>query len=208
MLGAGGNIFINLEGREPAGIVRPGAEYERLRQELADALMALSDPETGNSIVRRVYRREELYDGPFLDRAPDLIIDWKDYAFWGRGRYDSQGTPVFEFQRRFDFSGMPLTGSHRPEGILIVNGPGVRSGARIEGAGLPDIAPTILGILGLPVPGYMDGAVLHRAFVEGAVESIVSDSVSLATSSPGGELAYTPEEETEISQHLQDLGYL
>ena len=208
VLGAGGNIFINLEGREPAGIVKPGAEYERLLQELADGLSALSDPETGNSIVRRVYRREELYSGPFLDQAPDLIIDWKDYAFWGRGRYDSQGTPVFETQRRFDFVGMPLTGSHRPEGVLIVNGPGIRSGTHIEGARLRDLAPTIMGILGLPVPGYMDGSVLHRAFVDGAIASTVSDSMSLSTSPPGGEFGYTPEEEAEISQHLQDLGYL
>ncbi|MFQ6100900.1 MAG: alkaline phosphatase family protein [Anaerolineae bacterium] len=209
VLGAGGNIFINLKGREPAGIVQPGSEYEQLCQEIADALTTLLDPETGRPIVRRVYRREELYDGPFLDQAPDLVVEWKDYAFWGRGRYDSQGAPVFETRRRFDFSDMPLTGSHRLEGILIVNGPGVRPGARVEGARLLDLTPTILGVLGLPIPRYMDGVVLHKAFVNGAIESIVSDSISPSgISSPGSEFAYTPEEETKISQHLQDLGYL
>lgn len=209
VLGAGGNVFINLKGREPEGIVQPGTEYEQLRQELAEALMTLSDPETGESVVGRVYKREEIYDGPFLDRAPDLIVKWKDYAFWGRGRYDSRRTHIFEAQRQVDFSDMPLTGSHRLEGVLIINGPDIQSGAHIEGARLMDLAPTILGVMGLPIPRHMDGTVLHKAFVDGAIQGLVSDSASSSDdSSPEADLAYTPEEEAEISRHLQNLGYL
>ena len=49
-----GAIRINLKGREPEGLVEPGAEYEALRQEIADALIALENPETGKSAVRWV----------------------------------------------------------------------------------------------------------------------------------------------------------
>jgi predicted AlkP superfamily phosphohydrolase/phosphomutase len=207
-LGAGGNIFINLQGREPAGIVQPGAEYERLRQELVQALAALSDPETGAPIVQRVYRREELYHGPFLDQAPDLVIQWRDYACWGRGRYDSQGTAVFEAQRHFDFSDLPLSGTHRPQGILLLQGAGVRPGTQIEGARILDLAPTILGALGLPIPEHLDGTVLHAAFVEGAIESTAPLATDATVPAAGDEFAYTPEETAQISQRLQDLGYL
>jgi predicted AlkP superfamily phosphohydrolase/phosphomutase len=207
-LGAGGNIFINVQGREPAGTVQPGTEYELLRQEIADVLTTLSDPNTGRPVVRRVYRREELYHGPFLNQAPDLVVQWADYNCWGRGRYDSQGGPVFEAKSRLDFSDLPLTGAHRPEGILIFNGPGVRSGVQIEGARIVDLAPTILSVLGLPIPGHIDGTVLHTAFVEGVIESTAPLDTALAVPSPGDDFAYTPEDEAKISQHLQDLGYL
>jgi predicted AlkP superfamily phosphohydrolase/phosphomutase len=203
-LGAGGNIFINLQGREPAGIVQPEMEYERLCQAIAKALLTLTDPETGRPVIRRVYQREELYHGPFASQSPDLIIQWSDYAYWGRGVYGGQ-TPVFEAQRRFDFSDQPLSGTHRPEGILIIQGPGIESAAQIEGAALQDLAPTILGTLGIPIPDYMDGAVLRQAFADGAIET---SSESLTLPESGEEFDYTPEEAAQITQHLRDLGYL
>jgi predicted AlkP superfamily phosphohydrolase/phosphomutase len=206
-LGAGGNIFINVKGREPAGTVEPGEKYDRLCQELIGGLMRLSDPETGAPVVEHVYRREELYHGPLLHQAPDLIIQWKDYGYWGRGRYDSSA-PVFEAQRHLDFSDQPLTGSHRPEGILILQGAGVRSAAQIDGAHLSDLLPTILGLMEVPIPTHVDGSILYEAFVEGAIEKIGSLSVPSEVPSLEDEFTYTPEDEAKISQHLRDLGYL
>jgi predicted AlkP superfamily phosphohydrolase/phosphomutase len=206
-LGSGGNVFINLHGREPRGTVAPGAEYERLRDEVAKSLLQLRDPETGQPVVRRVFRREELYHGPFLDQAADLIIEWADYACWGRGAYDSQA-PVFEAQRHFDFSDQPLSGAHRPDGILIAHGPDVQPGARIEGARLLDLAPTILAVLGLPIPNQFDGRVLEAAFVVDGLPQQSGSTMELIPASPAKDLAYTPEEELKIVQHLQDLGYL
>lgn len=206
-LGAGGNIFINLKGREPAGIVQPGIEYERLCQEITDALATMSDPETGCSIVQRVYRREELYTGPSLGQAPDLIIQWKDYAFWGRGRYDSQGTPIFEAHSHFEFRDLPLSGAHRLEGMLIISGPGIRSGARIEGARLLDLAPTILNLLAIQPP-EMDGRFLHELLLEDELERIPQAAAECTTPALGRQLDYSPEEAERISQHLRSLGYL
>lgn len=123
-LGPGGNIYINVAGREPSGCVPP-EEYEALRAAIADALCTLRDPDTGELVVAAVHRRESLYSGPYLEQAPDLIVEWRDYGYWGRGRYSVEA-PLFEKTHRFDFSEQPLTGSHRPDGILIAGGDGVR----------------------------------------------------------------------------------
>lgn len=68
-----GRIYINLKGREDEGAVLPGEEYENLRDELIKKLPLMTDPDTGEKIVRKVYKREELFNGPFYDHTPDLI---------------------------------------------------------------------------------------------------------------------------------------
>ncbi len=207
-LGVGGNVFINLEGREPCGIVRPGTEYEKLRQGIIDALATLAEPGTDVPVVRHVYRREELYHGTFLDHAPDLIIEWQDYACWGRGSYGKQGMPVFEAQRQFDFSDQPLSGSHRPEGILIAHGSSIRSGTQIEGPHLLDLAPTILSLLGIePLPS-MDGRLLEAMLIEDEAIHTRQSVAEFAASTLGDQVDYSPEEAERISKHLHSLGYL
>ena len=202
-LGAGGNLFINVAGREPEGVVQPGAEYEKVRSALIAHLEQLCDPETGERIIERVHRCEEIYHGDELEHAPDLIVRWRDHACWGRGLYGNQ-TPVFEAQRQFDFSDQPLSGTHRPDGILILWGSAIRSDVPITGARLIDLAPTILTWLGLPVPEIMDGEVL--AVVRGAAQAASEPPVEVSRTA--SEHEFTPEEEALITQHLKDLGYL
>ncbi|HIC88623.1 MAG TPA: nucleotide pyrophosphatase, partial [Anaerolineae bacterium] len=69
-----GRIFVNLQGREKVGRVAPGAPYERLRDELIEAAEALTAPQTGERVVRKAYRREEIYNGPYLQLAADIIL--------------------------------------------------------------------------------------------------------------------------------------
>ncbi|HEU4480461.1 MAG TPA: alkaline phosphatase family protein, partial [Actinomycetota bacterium] len=69
----GEGVSLNLKGREPQGIVDP-AHYETLRDELAAALAAFVDPVTGRSPIERIYRKEEVLSGRFLDEAPDLLL--------------------------------------------------------------------------------------------------------------------------------------
>jgi predicted AlkP superfamily phosphohydrolase/phosphomutase len=208
-LGAGGNIYVNVAGREPGGIVEPGTAYEQVRQELVAALMTMRDPESGKPIVKQVHRREELYSGPFLEQAPDLIIEWTDYAYWGRGQYDSQA-PVFQRQRHLDFSDQPLTGSHRLEGILIAHGPGIRQGETIEGTTLLDLAPTLLGMLGIQAPKEMDGRFLSPLFdaeYADQLQSLLKLTHPTEAAIPSDH-QFTPEEEALIAEHLRSLGYL
>jgi predicted AlkP superfamily phosphohydrolase/phosphomutase len=202
-LGAGGNIFINLQGREPLGCVS-AVEYEPMRQRIIDELMLLRTPDSRQLMVAKVYRREELYHGDRLDQAPDLIVQWTDYAYWGRGFYGPQ-QPVFEKQQRFDFSAQPLSGSHRPDGILIARGPHIRSGARIDGARLIDIAPTVFHLLGYAPPAEMDGRVLDDMLLQSTESLTPTDTASASTSDS---LDYTPEEAALIADHLRALGYL
>ncbi len=67
-----GRLYLNLAGREPAGVVDP-ADYERELEALADAVRGITEPESGRRVIRSIHRREELFEGPLLDLAPDLV---------------------------------------------------------------------------------------------------------------------------------------
>jgi predicted AlkP superfamily phosphohydrolase/phosphomutase len=202
-LGAGGNFYINLQGREPNGVVKP-EDYEALRQRVIDGLLTLRTPDTGQPMVAKAYRREEIYHGAELDFAPDVIAQWANYAYWGRGSYGNQ-KPVFEATRAVDFSDQPLMGSHRPEGIFIAYGPHIRSGVVVSNARLIDLAPTIFQLLGHTPPVEMDGRVLSGALIETAAATADTATTAAPVLNP---LEYTPEEAELISDHLRALGYL
>ncbi len=202
-LGAGGKIYLNVAGREPSGIVQPGVEYTAVREDLAAQLATLTDPQTGTPLIRRVWSREELYEGPYLEAAPDLVIEWADYGYWGRGRYDIHSAPIFEERRTMDFSSLPLTATHTPDGILIACGPGIPAGSVISGAQIADVAPTLLCWLGLPVPEYMDGVVLTS--ICNHPEALASDHATPAAVRP---TLYADDEAAKVAERLKGLGYL
>jgi predicted AlkP superfamily phosphohydrolase/phosphomutase len=204
-LGACGNIFINLKGREPAGTVEAGSEYEALRDEVAARLAELRSPQ-GKPLVRQVLRREEVYHGRYLDLAPDLVVTWHDYGYWGRARYDQITTELFETDFSWEFGTLPLSGTHRPDGILIACGGDVIPGQQIEGARLVDLMPSIMSYLQLPVPRTLDGEVLADLFRAGAVEIRYADADEDALEQE--EFSFSASEEDRIKQHLENLGYL
>jgi predicted AlkP superfamily phosphohydrolase/phosphomutase len=139
-----GRIFLNLQGREPQGRVAPGAEYERLRREIAEAALTMADPATGELMVERVYTREDLYHGPYAEVAPDLVLSMRD-GYDPKGPF---GKPALTFK------GTALVGMHTtPDALLFVQG--LRQfGHRPY---ITHVAPTILDLLGVPVPIDMDG---------------------------------------------------
>jgi predicted AlkP superfamily phosphohydrolase/phosphomutase len=139
-----GRIFLNVRGREPGGRIAPGAEYARLRREIADAALTMADPATGEPMVERVYTREELYHGPYAEAASDLVLAMRD-GYDPKGPF---GKPALTFK------GASLVGMHTtPDALLYVQGVG-QFGRRPY---IADIAPTILELLGVPVPADMDG---------------------------------------------------
>ncbi|MBI4770816.1 MAG: alkaline phosphatase family protein, partial [Chloroflexi bacterium] len=151
----GGNFtgyYVNLRGREPQGCVEPGAEYEALRAEMADRLARWRDPQTGRPLVERAYRREELHNGPFAERAPDVIFATPGEAYVGFGGHEFAGNQLVGPSNLFN-------GHHRMDGLILLAGRGVQPGApgmqRIV-----DVAPTVLHLLGYPVPEDMDGRVM------------------------------------------------
>jgi predicted AlkP superfamily phosphohydrolase/phosphomutase len=201
-----GSIYVNLKGREPQGIVEPGAEYEAVRDEITRLARDFRDPRTGRYLIGEVLRREDIYNGPFLDRAPDLILRPQDPSdiFFGLADFGHRNTVDTVYR----YSGM-----HRDYGMLIMNGPGIRQGSEIEGAAIHDIAPTVLHTMGLPVPSDMDGRALEHAFAEGYMEAyplVMTSDVPASgdADSAAGDTDYTEEGEREILERLQGLGYL
>jgi len=197
-----GSIYLNVKGREPQGIVEPGAEYEAVRDEIERLAYDFCDPRTGRKLIGEVLRREEIYSGPYLDRAPDLILRPQEPSdiFFGLADFGHRETvsPVYRY-----------SGMHRDYGMLIMHGPGVLGGSTLDGAAIQDIAPTILHTMGLPVPTDMDGQVLANAF-EGeymaAFPVTIGDPTPITEDTAGTD--YTEEGEQEIMDRLEGLGYL
>jgi predicted AlkP superfamily phosphohydrolase/phosphomutase len=197
-----GSIYVNVKGREPHGIVEPGAEYEAVRDEIERLAYQFRDPRTGRPLIGEVMRREEVYSGPFVERAPDLILRPREPSdiFFGLADFGHRETVSTVYR----YSGM-----HRDDGMLIMKGPGVRQDAVLEGAAIYDIAPTVLHSLGLPVPADMDGHVLSQAFEDAYLKAfpvvMVDPSTAKGAETFGG---YTEEGEKEIMERLEGLGYL
>lgn len=153
-LGNVGQICLNVTGREPLGCVKPGPEYHETREKLIERLADLRDPETGEPVVEAVYRREEIYSGVHLDSAPDIMFIPRRLEYFGFGEYEFGSHRVIESMRR------GISGTHRLNGIFLAYGGAIQAGQMIHGARIEDLAPTMLHIMGEPVPDHMDGRVL------------------------------------------------
>jgi predicted AlkP superfamily phosphohydrolase/phosphomutase len=205
-----GQIFLNLKGRQPGGCVSP-EEAQPLLDELKAGLLAIPHPETGEPLVEHVYERDDLYQGPHAALSPDLTVVLKDW------RYRTIGLHDFTTNKVITPSFGP-TGDHRLEGILIATGPAFLVGAEPRDAALLDIAPTVLHLLGIPVPDDMDGRVLsellepelaHDSAVPEALPALAAaQSHSHATSTVSVGSNYSDDDDAAIKQRLADLGYL
>jgi predicted AlkP superfamily phosphohydrolase/phosphomutase len=134
VVSTGEGVSVNLVGREPHGTVER-RDYERVREEVAQTLLEFEDPETGNRPIGRVARKEEVLSGPYLDRAPDLLL---------------QPAPLYSLARARSLVAPAdwLSGDHRPEGVYVLAGPGI---ANEEGPeiSLADFADQIARAVGL-----------------------------------------------------------
>ena len=153
-----GQVFVNLCGREPEGIVQPGREYEEVREEIIGLLRDLKDPETHLPIVDRIFKREEIYRGPYVDKAPDVVFIPTEMKYMTSRFLEFASSKIVEPEARH------RTGGHTMEGIFILRGQGIRRHFTIEGARLIDVAPTILHLFGSPIPREMDGRALMDMF--------------------------------------------
>jgi predicted AlkP superfamily phosphohydrolase/phosphomutase len=205
--GTFGNVVVNVRGREAQGIVEPGEEYDRVRDEIEALLLELESPE-GERIVTRVHRREDLFHGPELGKVPDLLVEFADYAWLGKGNLKGRADSLWDSIEIEGGGHHSYVGSHRHEGIVVLAGPAVAPGAPVGGE-LVDVAPTLLYLLGEPVPADLEGRVLVEALRPELLDArppAYDDSAPVEFEPQRAQL----EEEgaAEVERRLRGLGYL
>jgi predicted AlkP superfamily phosphohydrolase/phosphomutase len=149
-----GAIRVNLVGREPQGLVRPGREYDDFCGELIQELHSLVNLETGTPLVREVLYARDLFRGAYLDHLPDLFVEW-DHRFPVR---EISSPRVGTIRDRWKGC---RTGDHKPNGLLLAHGPGVMAGRLGRTVSVMDLAPTMAACLGVPLPD-VDGRAIQE----------------------------------------------
>lgn len=201
-LGNVGQIYLNVSGREPQGIVQPGAEYERIRSEIMEHLAQLRDPQTGEKVVEAIYRREEIYHGDQLEQAADIVFLPTRLEYFGFGEYEFGSHKIIEAMQR------GISGTHRMNGIFMAYGPDIRPGQVVEDASLIDLAPTILHLMNAPVPQQMDGRILHEIVSPDFDSRQAAISDEWTHSGNGNGSGLTDEQKQIVADRLRGLGYV
>ena len=196
-----GQIMLNVRGRDPQGCVDPGDEYERVREEIADKLAALVDPETGEEVGGDLVRREDYYHGPLEDQCPDLTFIAQD-----RGYMASNLTGIMANRPFVRISG--FYGNHTMEGVTVVHGPHAKPGVKLAGMQIVDVAPTVLHLVGLPVPDGMDGKVMTDGLADEWLAAHPVETVPDEDDGDSGGGEMSEEEEAEVMEKLRGLGYI
>jgi predicted AlkP superfamily phosphohydrolase/phosphomutase len=208
-LGNVGQVYLNVAGREPQGCVQPGAEYEQVREQIIARLQTLRDPESGELVVESIYRREELYHGEHLGKAPDIVFLPRRLEYFGFGEYEFGSHKIIESMRR------GISGTHRMNGVFMAYGASIQPGAVVENASLYDLAPTILHLMGEPVAAHMDGRVLDEALAPAGsraprtpqpVSTSGQGDTSGNDAAPGDTLS--AEDKKILADRLRSLGYV
>ncbi len=195
-MGHVGQVYLNVAGREPHGIVRPD-EYEQKRQDVINILQELKD-DSGRPILSRVITGDTTYHGPYAEKGPDLHLILDNYNMIACPLFATEGK-VISNQIRGD------SGCHRSEGIFLAQGPGIREGVQLEGNNILDLAPTIMHLLGEAVPQVMDGRVVVEIFKEG--QDVVYEEGE-GTAELVREKGFNDDEAAQVEDRLRGLGYL
>ncbi|SEH17866.1 Type I phosphodiesterase / nucleotide pyrophosphatase [Natronorubrum sediminis] len=185
-------IRVNLEGREPNGVV-PQSEYEAVRTDLIEILQGLETPD-GEPAFDFVCRREAVYDGPFTEDAPDILFlptEMKHQVsatLYGR---------TFISVDSFD---------HKRDGTFIGAGPAI-SGPSPSRLSLTDVAPITMATLGWSVPETMTGSV-PDGLVSDLLEPVRVDYSEPSYASGTTSVADPTASDNKVTDRLEDLGYL
>lgn len=206
-------IWLNRRGRLPDGIVEED-EADAVLSSIEKTLKGLRDPATGKPVISNLYRASEMYHGPYTCRAPDLIPSW-----WEDGFLLEQSSPGGTAEETVQHAreirgGVDFVGSHRLEGIFTITGGPARSGLEFCGAHITDIAPTVLYLMGLPIPEEMDGEplldALDPAYVSNNPPCYEAGSCRSESDEDSSrkEAVFSDEESELVEQRLKLLGYL
>jgi predicted AlkP superfamily phosphohydrolase/phosphomutase len=199
------SVWLNVRGREPEGILA-AADYEPARAHVADVLQSWRD-ESGQPIVAHVWRREELYSGPHVERAPDLVLELAlrdGYSFSCLRSVGPGAALGCVAPAEYDGGkGKGMNGAHRRDGLFVLAGAGVRRVGELPTADIVDVLPTLLTLAGLPVPHGLDGRPIAAA-LDGSAR-FTADELD---GEGGARQEFAPAEARELAARLVALGYL
>lgn len=154
-----GFLRVNLRGREPEGIVEPGAPYHALLRRLENDLAQLIDPQTGQPAIEKVVRSGELYGCTYPEVMPDLVVHWKPSTHFLDRVVHPNGELTQEKPEFFRDS------EHMDHGFFAAAGPSIQSRGQIEDVEVLDLAPTFLALLNEPKLKQMTGNVLNEVLI-------------------------------------------
>jgi predicted AlkP superfamily phosphohydrolase/phosphomutase len=194
----------NLRGREPRGTLEPSAVPEA-RAQLEQALLALRDPWTGEQVVRAVHAREELFAGPHVGRAPDLLLELATSGGYSYNLMPSAGAPsgTGPFRRLsadeyLGRKGRSLPGSHRPTGLFVAAGPELAARGEVDAA-MADVTATLLARMKIR-DGARDGARVLEEVLRGQAREHTLPDASIASA--------RRDDGARIEARLRRLGYI
>lgn len=178
---------------------------EKLVNSIIEKLLQIED--NGNKVVDEVYKREDVFNGPYVNRAADIQFLLKEGYRWTSHIRD---THYLLEPKEFD---LIRSGDHRPDGIIIATGPNISKGKILEKSPiLWDISPTILHMLKIDIPSYMDGNPIKEIFDKKSElykrEIKFQDVNTKKLNYNLDSTKYSKEEEEEIKKTLKDMGYL
>jgi predicted AlkP superfamily phosphohydrolase/phosphomutase len=183
---------------------------DALLEQVEAVLKNLKDPKTGQPAISHVYRTCDLYQGQLAAQAPDLIPSW-----WEDGFLIEQSRPASPRETDVERSTRPITGgvefagSHRLEGVFMIAGGPVRRGHVFSGARIIDVAPTVLYLMGLPIPSDMDGTPITEALEPQFVaENPLRQAGTDGTSAEPTASVFSDDEAKLIEERLKSLGYI
>jgi len=195
-------IFVNLEGRQPQGIVPP-EQYEAVRDEIIKAFSELTDPETGEKVASKVFRREEIWSGPNLCKLPDVTFEQAAKVYYIPPPIHTTDELFYPLPESSPTS-LSWNGDHRRDGLIMGLGPHIRH-TEIHGANIVDVPATILALLGCKIPDNFDGRVLTEMLTE---DVEVPERIPSGPVRPQEEGVYTEEEQDALKRRLKGLGYM
>ena len=193
--GGYGEIYVNMKGREPSGIVEEG-EYEELVKELISKLRDLRDPRNNNQMFGEPVAGRDLFRGEYKNEGPDIV-------FSDQLEYITLMFPEFASNKLVTESLLYKSGDHRPYGIFMAYGRNIAPG-EIKNANIIDVTPTILYYTGSKIPKETHGRILKGIFSE---DILKKEEVFEEIEKKEKESVVTKEEEEEIMKRLRSLGY-
>jgi len=193
-------VRINLEGRDTTGIVKQ-SEYEAFRDHLIGEFKRIRHPVTGKRIFQYVLKKDDVYpESPFgTVPSPDIFLFSYDMKVFASGQFTRVARLLKKNPKGYGF--------HHTHGIFFATGRGILN-RKVKSANIIDLTPTVLHILGVPIPEDLDGRILKEIFMDDSEYSKKQVSYQAPSIIEARKKAYSKEEEEKIKNRLEALGYI